>query len=324
MAKVLITGATGFVGSHTAELFRDEGFEVIALVRNQSRAKALPEGVKPLVGSLFEPEKYAETLAEIDYLVHIAGLTKARRKQDFYRVNAEGTKSLLEGALQYGGENFVRFFYLGSQAGARPSRELIDETVPPAPLTDYGISKMLGEKYARQYMDRLPVSVVRAPAVYGPRDKDIYFYFRLAAKGFLPLVGNPDRRVSLIYVKDLARAIFLATTHPAAVGEIFFATDGKPHTWREFAEEIDRAIPGRKIRVRLPGWIMWVAAFFDVTTSFVLGKAPLLYFKRVRELLGEWVADSTKIEKTLGFVPQYDLARGVSETAEWYRQHGWI
>ncbi len=312
------------MGSHAAELFRDRGFEVIGLVRAPSRIEALPEGVKPLVGSLFAPDEYADILREVDYFVHIAGLTKARRKEDFYRVNAESVKILLGAIEKYAGENFKRFFLLASQAGTRPSREPLPEDAEPAPLTDYGKSKMLGEQYARQFMDRVPISIVRAPAVYGPRDKDIYFYFRLAAMGFLPLVGNPHRRVSLIYVKDLAEAIFLATTHPAAVGETFFATDGKPHTWLEFAREIDRAIPGKKIKIRLPGWIMWIAAFFDVASSFVLGKAPLLYFKRVRELLGEWVADDSKIRRKLGYREKYDLRRGVEETARWYKENGWI
>lgn len=324
MAKVLITGATGFVGSHTAEYFRNMGHEVIALVRNETRISALPEGVRPVVGSLFRPEEYAPLLGEIDYFVHIAGLTKARRKEDFYRVNAESVRILLAAVEKFAGSGFKRFFLLASQAGTRPSEKPLPEDAEPAPLTHYGKSKMLGEQYARQFMDRLPISIIRAPAVYGPRDRDIYFYFRLAAMGFLPLVGDPDRKVSLIYVKDLARAIYLVTTDPRSEGEVFFVTDGTPHTWREFAEHIDRAIPRKKIKIRLPGWIMYVAALVDVSTSFLLRKAPLLYFARVGELLGNWVADDTRIRQKLGFKEEYPLERGVPETTKWYREHGWI
>jgi len=173
-------------------------------------------------------------------------------------------------------------------------------------------------------MNRLPITIIRPPAVYGPRDKDIFFYFKLASKGILPLVGNPDRKFSAIYVEDLADAIVLAMEHPDSAGETFFATDGEIHTWREFAIEVGNSVGGRKFKIRLPGAALWVAAAIDETLSFILRKPALLSFQKVRELLAPWVADDSKIVKKLGFEPKFDIKSGIEKTAIWYKENGWI
>ena len=323
MEKVLITGATGFVGSHTAELMVRRGYRVFGMVRNSSRAKFLPDGVEPVVCSLFDPDGIAEHIKDTDYFVHIAGLTKARKREDFYRVNSESTKILLE-ALAQNSRKLKKFVLISSQAATRPSSEPIDENIEPAPLTDYGRSKLLAEQNAKKFMDRLPITIIRPPAVFGPRDKDIFFYFKLASMGILPFVGNPDRKFSAIYVEDLASAILLAMENPKSAGETFFVTDGKIHTWRKFAEQVGNAINRKKVKVRLPAFALWIAAFFDETISFISKKPTLLSFQKVRELLAPWVADSSKIENMLGFKPKYDLKTAIEKTARWYIEHNWI
>ncbi len=323
MANVLITGGTGFIGSHVVDALLAAGYNVCVVARKTSRRDFIPESVPVLCCSLFEPSQISTQLKAADYFIHIAGLTSARRKNDFYAVNAESVRIWLE-ALEKNAPNLKKFVLLSSQAAARPSSIPIDEDVESEPLTDYGKSKLLGEKYAKQFMDRIPVTIIRAPATYGPRDRDIFFYFKLASIGILPMIGNMDRVFSAIYVEDLASAIVLAMEHPNAAGETFFATDGVTHTWREFALEVGKTVPGRKIRLHLPAEAMYIAAALNVMTSCIFGKAPLLSFQKVRELIASWACNGTKITRYIGFHPKYDIITGIRKTAEWYIKNGWI
>ncbi|RKZ27924.1 hypothetical protein DRQ26_02195 [bacterium] len=323
MKKVLITGATGFVGSSVVSALFRKNYKVEIIARETSRLDHLPAEISVHRCSLLEPYKIAEKLADIDYFVHIAGLTKARRKEDFYKINGEAVKIWLDALLRYS-TKLKKFVLISSQAAARPSDIPITEDDEPAPLTDYGKSKLLGEKYAREFFKKIPITIIRPPAVYGPRDRDIFFYFRLASKGILPLVGNPERKFSAIYVEDLACAIILAMEHPDAVGETFFATDGEIHTWRKFSDEVGNALAGKKIRIKLPAVALWLAAAADETISFMARKPALLSFQKVKELLAPWAADGTKIQKKLGFSPKFDLKTGIRKTALWYRENRWI
>ena len=323
MPKVFVTGATGFVGSHVVEHLRDKGYDVQIIARNTSKMDFLPDGIALHRCSLTDPSPICNELATADYFIHIAGLTKARNKKEFYDVNAETVRIWLE-TLERTAPGLKRFVLVSSLAAIRPSNEPISEDAEPAPLTDYGKSKLLGEKYAQQFMKRLPITIIRPPAVYGPRDKDIFFYFKLASKKILPLVGNPERKFSAIYIEDLAEAIFLAMENRAAIGETFFVTDGEPHTWREFADEVGHAIGGRQLKIRLPCIALRIAALFDETISFILRRPALLSFQKVRELLDSWVANGSEIQRKLGFVPKYDLKAGVAKTAKWYRDNQWI
>jgi len=318
-----MTGATGFIGSHTAELLLKKQYSVDAIIRNEKRIEALPEGIEPIVCSLFEPNAILEKIKEVEYFIHIAGATKARKPVDFYNINAETTKKWLE-AIEKHAVKMKKFVFISSQAATRPSYIPIDETIESAPLTDYGASKQKAEEYVREFIPRIPITIVRPPAVYGPRDKDIFFYFKLASFKLLPLVGKPDRPFSAIYVEDLAEAIILAMEHPESTGEIFFVTDGEIHTWRSFAEEIGKAVGGKKLKIRLPGTALWLAATIDEFISFIIRRPALLSFQKVKELLAAWVADSSKIEEKLGFKPKYDLPTGAKKTAQWYRENDWI
>lgn len=323
MAKVFITGATGFVGSHIVDSLVAHGHRVEIIARKTSRTDFLPDNIVLHRCALCDPSPVFEKLTEAEYFIHIAGITRARRKQDYYDINGKSVKIWLDAVLAHC-PNIKRFILIGSQAATRPSRKPIDENVVPAPLTDYGESKLLGERFAQDYMPDLPITIVRPPAVYGPRDRDIFFYFQMASRKIIPIVGNPERKFSLIYVKDLAEAVVLAMTHPDAVGEIFFVTDGDAHTWREFANEVARAIGGKKLRLRLPGIALWAAASVDETISFIFRKPALLSFQKVKELLEWWNADGTKMQRIIGFKPKFDLQSGVAETAQWYRENGWV
>ncbi len=321
MKRVFVTGGTGFVGSAVVELLARRGFGVVVLARGTSRTDHLPEGVDVIRCDLLAPDTVSD-VDPPDYFVHIAGLTKARRRSDLFEVNGEAVRLWLEWCGRRA-PKLERFVLVSSLAAVRPSDKPIGEDTLPAPLSDYGKSKLLGERYANEFADRLPVTVIRPPAVYGPRDRDIFFYFRLASMGFVPVVGDPKRRFSIVYVEDLAEAVVLSMEHPSAVGETYFVTDGAVHTWGEFARVVSRAFGGRPI-IRLPALALWGAAVLDEAWSLVAQRAPLLSFQKVRELLSPWVADSSKISRQLGFSPRFDLEAGVSKTVQWYREHGWI
>lgn len=210
--RVLITGATGFIGSHLAEIFHSNGHKVRCLIRRTSDLhwiRHLPN--EYAYGDLFDRDALEAAVADVDHVYHLAGITKARTKEEYYRGNHLATKNLLATVLEHR-PGLGRFVHVSSQAAVGPSSpgSPIDEATPFHPITTYGRSKMEAEKECLRLADRLPITIVRPPAVYGPRDKDVFEFFNTMSKGLQPMVGFGEKVVSLIHVRDLVDGIVLA------------------------------------------------------------------------------------------------------------------
>ncbi|MBE3131430.1 MAG: NAD(P)-dependent oxidoreductase, partial [Acidobacteria bacterium] len=219
--RVLVTGGTGFLGSHLVErLLEEPGAEVYALVRDPSKLRWLEgiERVRLLTGDL---QNLPALPAGLGCVFHLAGLTKTFKASDYYTVNREGTANLLR-ALE-GQSCAPRFVHLGSIAAGGPSapRRPVCEGDPPRPVSPYGVSKLMAEAEILKYKDRFPVVILRAAAVYGPRDEDFLEYFRWMKRGILPLVGQRRKSLSLLYVRDAVRAVLLAARPEVPSGEVF-------------------------------------------------------------------------------------------------------
>ncbi len=324
--KALVTGATGFVGSHLAELLLDEGWEVAALVRAPKRKSWLDliPAVRKIEGSLEDPASLAAAAAGADYIFHAAGLVKARSEGEYLRTNGDGTRAMVEAALKTAG-SLKRFVYISSQASAGPAegRVPVTEKAMPRPITPYGRSKLTGERAVLERAKDLPATIIRPPAVYGPRDRDIFIYFKLASLGIVPIVGRPDRILSLVHVLDLVRGILEAALSSRAEGETYFITSGD-HDWKELSQAVSRAV-GRGFRIRLPGAILAAAAYLAEAAGMVTGRAVTLNRYKAREILQDaWLCSRQKAAGDFGFQPRWSLEEGMGATAAWYRKEGWI
>jgi nucleoside-diphosphate-sugar epimerase len=322
--RVLLTGATGFVGSHATEAFVQAGYPVRALVRSHARARALDTpGIDFVVGSLEDEPALRAASDSVDTVVHLAALTHARSHDEYENTNVAGTRALLEAAI---GAGVKRFVYLSSLAACGPAVDGrgVRDGDPSRPLTQYGRSKLAGERVCMEAGDRIEVAVLRAPAVYGPRDTDLYHFFRLARTGVIPVPTGPPRRLQMVHVTDLTRALVLAVRAPAATG-VYHIADPQTYTWEEVGRMVGDAV-GRKVRVlRVPAALIAGLAAVSETVAGLAGRSSIFNRDKARELLAPgWLCETEAARAALNFEAGIPLADGLRMTAQWYREQDWL
>ena len=341
--KAYVTGGTGFIGSHLVEHLIDQGYRVTCLIRKTSNLRWLKHllaaplyppasggkggaQVELVTGDLHDSDALVDHVRDADLVFHLAGLTKAPDAATYDRVNAEGTKHLIEACL--GAQTSLdRFVYCSSLAAVGPSSNATPkaEDVTPQPLTDYGSSKLKGEMIVREYADRLPITIVRPPAVYGPRDADIFLFFQMINRGVIPILGDADKLLSLVHVKDLVAGIYTAAISERAIGETYFLTDGDIHTWRGIERVIADVLEKRPLKVKVPFFLLDCISILTEIVAKITRQTPTLNRQKVQDLKQRfWICDSTKAQKELSYRPVYSLEKGIQETADWYRANGWL
>ncbi len=325
--KALVTGANGFVGSHLVEHLLDRGYEVTCLVRKTSDLGFLA-GLKSeyRYGDVTDIASLKEALKGVDFVFHAAGLTKAKSREEYFRANSLGTENIVSACFEVNPQ-IRKFVYVSSQAAVGPCGDFkpLDEDADCQPLTDYGRSKLEGEKKALAFKDKIPVSIVRPPAVYGPRDKDILFFFRMVNKGIIPLFGFGESYISLIYVKDLARGIVLAAENPDSCGRTYFLADEKFYSWSEAGEIIKKVLKVKAYKLRIPKFLLFTFAAFSEMIARLKAESALVNLQKARELSRSyWLCDVSKAKNELGFSAEYGLERGAEETMKWYKEKGWL
>lgn len=327
MANIFLTGATGFVGSFVAQKLIERKHQVTCLVRNTSNRRWIEQ--LPLTyctGSLYQPDSYKDAVKAADYILHIAGVTKALNRDEYYRGNVNATEYLLDTVVRQN-PNIKRFLLVSSQAavGPSPGPEPIDETAPMNPLTDYGKSKMEAERIAHNYMDKIPITIVRPPAVYGPRDTDVLNFFKNMKWGINLQVGRTDQLVSLIYVEDLAEGIIRAAFSSHTAGETYFLCEDPPYRWSEFARIAARVMGKKYITVRVPYFLAYGVATLLEIISQIQRQPTILNRQKMREIKEPyWALSCKKAEEHFGFRTTIPLPEGIRRTVEWYRQMGWL
>jgi len=209
--------------------------------------------------------------------------------------------------------------------GPCPSPEPLDETAAPYPLESYGASKLAGEHAVREAGQRLPVCIVRPPAVYGPRDANFLSLFRAARRfGLAPVIGGPAKQVSLVHVADLVDGLWLAATAEAAEGQTYFVGSGT-HMWADVVAALEVAVGRRLRRLRVPALLARLAGELGELRWTLTGTPQILCRRKVRDMLQErWTCSWAKAERELGYRPRVGLAEGMRQTAEWYALQGWI
>lgn len=323
---LLITGATGFVGSHVLEAHNSRNVQLRALVRKESDARRLEaEGIACVRGALEQADSLKRAVQGADVVLHLAAATKARSPGDYARANAAGTQALIQAMLAVEPRP-KRLIYLSSLAAVGPSRDgrAVTRDDVPAPLTAYGRTKLAGEQLCLAAGDTLDVAILRAPAVYGPRDRDVYEVFRLAKYGLVPLPGGPVRRLQMIHVSDLVRALLAAAASDAARG-IYHVAEARSYAWADMARMIADAVGSRARVIRVPQALIATAASVTETVAGMFGKSTIFNRDKARELLAPgWLCETELARRDFGFEAHIPLPAGLNATAQWYRENGWL
>lgn len=324
--KALITGASGFIGSHLAEELSKRGYEVVCLVRKTSDLKWLSGlDIKLINGDCSDKDSLNNCVKGYDYIFHLAGLTKTTSMEDFYSVNTKGTENLIEAVVKNNSE-IKRFVYLSSLSafGPKVNANLPNEKDNPLPVSDYGKSKLRGEEAVLGYSDRIPISILRPSAVYGPRDKEFYLFFKLIKKtGIMPYWG--DGQTSLVYVDDLINAIILSAEKESAAGRTYFISDGMVYSNNEIINEIASALNVKVFMIKLPKPILVPIGFLSDGISKITGKSTMVNSDKIKELMcTDWICDITKAKDDLCFQPKVGIKKGIKWTADWYKIHRWL
>jgi dihydroflavonol-4-reductase len=324
--RIALTGGTGFVGSHVAELLLEQGHAINGLVLRDEGPRWLEGmGVTLFEGSVTERSNLRPFLEGCDAIVNVAGLTRARTEADFMAVNAEGAANLVEVALGLadGPRHIVSLSSLAA-SGPSPDDRAADEDDELRPLTPYGRSKAALETTLRAYEGRMHCTFIRAPGVYGPRDRDFLHYFKLVKRGLRITVGR-DKLVSLVYVKTLAAAVVSCIRNPKAYGHAFFIADDGEYTWDQFAELVEAAMGRRTVRIQVPEWFVDGLAFVSESAKPFFKDPPLFDKHKLLEARQRrWVVSTAKASRLLGFKPVSTTAEALAETGRWYKDNGWI
>jgi nucleoside-diphosphate-sugar epimerase len=328
--KILITGASGFIGSFIVEEALKRGFETWAAVRKSSSREWLKdERIHFIELNLSSKAQLVEQLRgmDFDYVVHAAGVTKCLNKADFHRINTEGTKNLAEALLEVK-MPLKRFVFVSSLSifGAIKEQEPyeeIRESDTPQPNTEYGRSKLEAEQFLAT--TTLPYIILRPTGVYGPREKD-YFIMAKSIKGHSDFaVGYKRQDITFVYVKDVVQAVFLALDK-GENGRQYFLSDGEVYQSTTFSDLIHEEL-GRPwwIRITAPVWVLRIVTFFGEYIGRMTGKVTALNNDKYNILKQRnWRCDIQPAIDELGYQPTVKLEQGVKETIQWYKEHGWL
>ena len=325
----LVTGGSGFLGSHVVERLARAGRPVRALVRRSSDTtflRALPN-VELVEGAVEDRASVDRALEGVTGIVHAAGLVKAKGPEDFMRVNHGGTENLVQ-AARTRGTQIRRFVLVSSLAALRPSDASgtpVPEDAEPRPVTAYGKSKLAAERAVLAHKDQLSLVILRPPAIYGPRDREILTFFKSIKLGILPLLGSTQNKLSMIYGSDCAAACVAALDRELVSGSAYHVDDGSVHTLEELIHLAEQAM-GKKARFRfhLPRRLVETAALGSELYGRATNKAVMLTRDKLNELFEQWVCDSSRARRDLGFQPEVSFEDGVNRTMVFYLDAGWL
>ncbi len=320
--KALVTGASGFLGSHICEAAHEAGYEVHALIRETSSRQWLQKDwINIHTVGLNKGPELSRLLKNMDAVIHNAGATSACSREDFIKVNIESTQMLAREAIK---ADVPRFIYISSLAAGGPSEGPFPKTEedPDCPVSPYGESKKKAEEILYSLREKIHVISLRYPAIYGPRGKEMLSVFKMLSGPFQPLIGLKTLYSSFIYVQDAASAAVAAIEADVPSGSVYYVTDGIDYTTEYLYDRIGEALEHRGRRFHVPLWLVHVAAWWQ---SDVLKKRSAFTRDKVREFAARfWLASSQKAICELDWKPKVLPKQGFAKTVRWYRYKRWL
>ena len=321
---VFVTGGTGFVGSHLTDALVARGATVRCLVRKDPKwLDGAP--VELVEGSLLDPDALRRGVSGADIVFHMAGRTRATEREAFRRDNVEGTDNLMRAIAEAG--SVARTVVASSLAAVgRGGSGVVNEDVPLDPVSDYGWSKAEMERSLAAWSSKLPLTIVRPPAVYGPRETDILTFFQSVAKGLCPIVGDGSApSLSLVHVDDLVRGCLQVALAPAAEGRTYFLGGPTQASWYGIRDAAAAALGRRVLTLPIPRAVVPVVGAVSEMAGRLFGSYPPLNREKAREILeAALMCSSDRAMKDFGYAPIVSVQEGVRQTIEWYREQRWL
>lgn len=330
MKKILITGASGFIGSFLVEEAMKNNYEVFAGVRKSSNTQYLNDpGVKLFELDYSDPVKMNRQLSEVgyfEYVIHNAAATRALKKVDFRTVNYQYTRNFIEALIQ---QDLIpeKFIYMSSLAAFGPGDPIqlnqIKNSGEAQPVSSYGKSKLASENYLKS-LSNFPYIIIRPTAVYGPREKDLFSLFQLINMHLEFFMGRQKQHLSFIYVKDLARVVFQAI-HSEVKNKGYFISDGNTYDSKSFGNMIKTHLDKKTLGIHFPGPLVKLIAMISESTKYFTQRQSLLNIEKIKELQAvNWKCDIQETIEDLNFKPEYSLSRGIGESIDWYKKNNWL
>ncbi|NOR88364.1 MAG: SDR family NAD(P)-dependent oxidoreductase [Bacteroidales bacterium] len=330
MKRLLITGASGFIGGFLVEEALNNGYEVYAGIRETSNLEYLKNNdIEFFTVDLSDKQAIKDLLMtpwKFDYIIHNAGLTKTCDKKLFDKVNLKNTQNLIE-ALHETDKIPSKFVFISSLAAYGPSRNgsaQIKLSDVPKPVSFYGESKLKTENYIKS-LEKFPYLIFRPTGVYGPREKDYYVMYKSINSGLETYIGSKEQYISFIYVKDLAK-LLIGSLKSEVVRKSYFVSDLKSYTAVEFNDIIKKELNKKTIKIIFPKllieMIAWVGEWFLCT---LFKKTPTLNSDKYKDISqNNWTCDSNDLIADFNFKPEYDLKKGIHEAIQWYKKKGML
>jgi len=321
--RALVTGATGFVGSHLAHALRHQGNEVTAMARSAAKAEALIQaGVRVIPGDLHDSKALQHAAEQQDVVFHVAGLVAARNEAEFMMANCEGTYNVMAAAEAAGARRLVLVSSLAA-AGPAPRGAPLSGDETPRPVTAYGRSKLAAEMVVRR--GALPWSIVRPPIVYGPRDREILKVFRLAQLRIAPVFGDGAQELSAVHAGDLAGALIAVGSSPATFARTYTACHPEVFTTADFGRAVGAAMGRTVATVRIPGMVGRAVLSVTEAAARIAGRTTILTSDKANEFFQPaWTGNPLPLTRDTGWQAAFDLKQGLADTYRWYREAGWL
>lgn len=324
--RVLITGASGFVGGFLVDEAISRGLTVDAAVRKSSNTQYLSNPKINFVYINFDDKKDLRSIlskGQYDYIIHNAGLTRSVDPQKLFDVNA-GSIETFDNAIQNSGIPLQKFTFVSSLAAYGPAdfteNGIVQESSEPHPVTNYGKSKLAGERILKK--SSLPYTIIRPTAVYGPREQDLMALYQTINKGLEVQIGLSPQTLTFIYVKDLVRAIVDITLEKSTLRKSYFITDTNTYSSKELNEIVRKVLNKKTLKLKVPIPVISLVAFVVENISKLRGGFPPLNKEKVKELgARSWKCDVDPLQKDIKFAPKYNLKNGLEETIPWYKEN---
>jgi dihydroflavonol-4-reductase len=323
----VVTGANGFVGSHLVDNLLSKGLKVRCVVRKSSDLKWLEgKDLEIFNSGLFDKDGLRKAFNGANYIYHVAGVVKSKTKEGYFNGNVETTRILLDIALE-NKSTIKRFLVVSSLTVTGPSLDgkPVNELTECKPITTYGISKLEEEKLALSYKDKLPITICRAPAVYGERDTEIFIYFQTFNKGLTTTIGFSKKELSLIHAIDLVEGFYLAAVSEKAKGEVYFISSEKFYSWQEINSVTSNILAKKPIIIKVPHFLVYTIAAFAQFFAMFSSKPATLNIEKAKDITQQyWTCDTSKAARDLGYKQNISIVEGIKRTCDWYREIKWF